>query len=131
MRVLYPSRKGGKSFNIGINRAKRIAHAHDARDQLAVLANIGPGYPRQHAHHQELVRQRHKYYGDAYEEAQREKDRQFAELVARCNAKEAQREQTERLRQATPVAGDPSGGDQEAGGSGGAVPNAAPGPDHI
>ena len=106
MRVLYPSRKGGKSFNIGINRAKRIAHAHDARDQLAVLANIGPGYPRQHAHHQELVRQRHKYYGDRYEQA-------------------------ERLRQAAPQPRDPSGGDPQAGGSGGAVPDAAAGPDHV
>lgn len=64
MRVIYPSRKGGKPMRIGMNYAKRVAHSADRRDQLAVQAQIGFGLPRQHNHHQQLVRQRHAYYKD-------------------------------------------------------------------
>ena len=70
--TIYASQKGGKPLMIGMNRAKRLARAHDRRDQLAVLAQIGPGMPRQRSHHQQLVRQRHKYYRDRYEESRRE-----------------------------------------------------------
>jgi hypothetical protein len=55
-------------MNIGINRAKRIARAADRRDQLAVLKTLGPGLPRQHVHHQILVKQRHRYYLDSIPE---------------------------------------------------------------
>lgn len=51
-----------KPLNIGMNHAKRVARSADRRDQLAVLRELGPGYPRQHNHHQELVRLRHAYY---------------------------------------------------------------------
>lgn len=63
-RVVYPAKKGSKPMFIGMNRAKRIARSADERDQLAVLKTLGPGLPRQHSHHQELVRQRHRYYRD-------------------------------------------------------------------
>jgi hypothetical protein len=68
MRIVYQSRKGGKPFNVGMNRAKRVAKAADKRDQTQVQATLGFGLPRQHTHHQELVRRRHRYYreqGDA------------------------------------------------------------------
>src|SRR5580658_8204818 len=68
MRVTYPSRKGGKPLNIGMNRAKRVARSADKRDQLAVLKELGPNLPRQHSHHQQLVKQRHQYYGDVHDE---------------------------------------------------------------
>jgi hypothetical protein len=68
MKVMYPSRKGGKSLNIGMNRAKQVAIAADRRDRLAVLKKLGSGLPRQHWHHQQLVNQRHAYYGDVYDE---------------------------------------------------------------
>jgi len=58
VRYIYESRKGGSPMNVGINRAKLIARAADERDQLAVLKTLGPGLPRQHGHHQALVRQR-------------------------------------------------------------------------
>ena len=62
MRVIYPSPKGGKPLNIRMNYAKRVARLADRRDQLAVQKEFGFGLPRQHTHHQELVRQRHAYY---------------------------------------------------------------------
>jgi hypothetical protein len=65
MRVIYASKKGGKPLNLGINQAKRVARSADKRDQAVVLETLGPGLPRQHAHHQELVRQRHRYYRDS------------------------------------------------------------------
>lgn len=65
-RMVYPTGSGAKPLRIGMNAAKRIARSADRRDQLAVLAELGPGYPRQHSHHQALVRQRHAYYGDVY-----------------------------------------------------------------
>ena len=72
MRVLYASKKGGKPFRLGMNAAKRIAKSADQRDQLAVLRELGPGYPRQCSHHQTLVRQRHQYYADLYAEVESE-----------------------------------------------------------
>jgi hypothetical protein len=45
-----------------MNYAKRVARLADRRDQLAVQKEFGFGLPRQHTHHQELVRQRHAYY---------------------------------------------------------------------
>lgn len=68
MRVIYASRKGGKPMRIGVNQAKRIARSADKRDQLIVLAKLGPGLPREHSHHQQLVRSRHRYYHDQHEE---------------------------------------------------------------
>jgi hypothetical protein len=68
MRFIYISHEGGKPFNIGMNRAKRLARRSDKQDQRAVLKAIGPGLPRQHGHHQELVRARHKYYHEQHEE---------------------------------------------------------------
>jgi len=62
MRYIYVSKKDGKPLNIGMNRAKRVARAADKRDQARVLEELGPGLPRQHHFHQELVRQRHAYY---------------------------------------------------------------------
>jgi hypothetical protein len=62
VRYVYVSKPGGKPLNIGINAAKRLARTADQRDQQQVLAAFGPGLPRQHARHQELVRQRHRYY---------------------------------------------------------------------
>lgn len=106
MRVIYASRKGGKPFNIGINHAKRIAHGHDKRDQLKVQQTLGYGLPRQHEHHQQLVRQRHAYYGDVYE-------------------------QTVRVREAAQIARDQGPADQAAGDDAGAVPDAAPGADTV
>jgi hypothetical protein len=68
MRVIYSSKKGGKPLNIGINKAKRIARDADRRDQLIVLAKLGPGLPREHSHHQQLVRSRHRYYHERHSE---------------------------------------------------------------
>jgi hypothetical protein len=73
MRVLYASQKGSKPLNFGMNRAKRVARLADRRDQLAVLRELGPGLPRQHSHHQELVRQRHRYYAEVGAEIDRER----------------------------------------------------------
>lgn len=56
----------GTPYNVGMNRAKRIARAADRRDTLAVRANLGPGFPRQHEHHKELVAIRHRYYHDLH-----------------------------------------------------------------
>jgi hypothetical protein len=67
-RVIYRSKKGGKPLSIGINRAKRVARRADERDQLAVLKQLGPGLPRQHEHHQQLVLSRHRYYHEQHEE---------------------------------------------------------------
>ena len=75
VRLLYPSTKGGKPLNIGMNRAKRVARSSDRRDQITVQRQLGPGLPRQHGAHQALVRRRHEYYGDVYEEEQRERAR--------------------------------------------------------
>lgn len=68
MRYIYVSKKGGKPMNIGMNQAKRVAHHADRRDQAIVLARLGPGLPRQHSHHQQLVLSRHRYYHDQHEE---------------------------------------------------------------
>jgi hypothetical protein len=62
MHYIYVSKKGGKPLNIGINQAKRVARSADRRDQLKVLAELGPGLPRQRSRHQELVRRRHRHY---------------------------------------------------------------------
>jgi hypothetical protein len=62
VRYIYVSKPGGKPLNIGMNAAKRLARIADQRDQQQVLAALGSGLPRQHARHQELVRQRHQYY---------------------------------------------------------------------
>src|SRR5271165_5613505 len=67
-RRIYASRKGGKPMDIGMNQAKRVARSADKRDQLAVLATLGTGLPRQHEHHQRLVLSRHRYYHDQHEE---------------------------------------------------------------
>jgi len=68
MRYIYVSKKGGKPLNIGINRTKRVARRADRIDQLAVLRQLGPGLPRQHSHHQQLVRSRHRYYHEQHAE---------------------------------------------------------------
>jgi hypothetical protein len=68
MRYIYVSTKGGKPLNIGINRAKRVARSADRRDQAAVVGSFGGGLPRQHIHHQELVRARHRYYHEQQDE---------------------------------------------------------------
>ena len=64
MRYVYISKKGGQSLNIGVNRAKRVARSADKRDQLQVLKTLGTGLPRQHSHHQQLVRSRHRSQSD-------------------------------------------------------------------
>ncbi|HWX31176.1 MAG TPA: hypothetical protein VNZ53_27525 [Steroidobacteraceae bacterium] len=110
MRTVYPAAKGSKPMRIGMNLAKRVARRADERDQVAVLRELGSGYPRQHSHHQELVRQRHAYYGDVYEQDQRDRE-------------------ARRIREAAPVTGNPSGGDPQAGDVDGAVPDAAAGTD--
>jgi hypothetical protein len=68
VRYLYVSQKGGKPYSVGMNRAKRVARYADRRDQLAVLAELGPGLPRQHGRHQELVQFRHRYYHEQHNE---------------------------------------------------------------
>ena len=68
MRYIYISEKGGKPFNIGMNRAKRVARTADERDQATVLKTLGPGLPRQHSHHQQLVRSQHRYYHEQHDE---------------------------------------------------------------
>lgn len=67
-RYIYVSKPGGKPMNIGMNQAKRVARSADKRDQLAVLKQLGPGFPRQHEHHQQLVLSRHRYYHEQHEE---------------------------------------------------------------
>jgi hypothetical protein len=67
-RVIYASRRGGKPLNIGMNQAKRVARSADKRDQAMVLKILGPGLPRQHEHHQQLVRSRHRYYHEQHDE---------------------------------------------------------------
>jgi hypothetical protein len=62
VRYIYISKPGGKPLNIGMNAAKRVARIADQRDQQKILTVLGVGLPRQHAYHQELVRQRHQYY---------------------------------------------------------------------
>jgi hypothetical protein len=68
MRYIYTSGKGSKPMNIGMNKAKRQARRLDKQDQAAVLKNLGPGFPRQHGFHQELVRSRHRYYHEQHQE---------------------------------------------------------------
>jgi hypothetical protein len=68
MRYVYVSKKGGKPLNIGVNKAKRIACRADKRDQVTVLSTLGTALPRQHSHHQQLVRSRHRYYHEQHEE---------------------------------------------------------------
>jgi hypothetical protein len=68
MRYIYVSSKGSKPMNIGMNKAKRIARSADQRDQATVLKTLGPGLPRQHSHHQQLVRSRHRYYHEQHQE---------------------------------------------------------------
>jgi hypothetical protein len=65
MRLIYLSKKGGKPMRIGMNHAKRVARSADERDQLAVLRTLGPGLPRQHRNHQQLIHQRHRYYQES------------------------------------------------------------------
>jgi len=67
-RVVYASRKGGKTLNIGMNAAKRRAHRLDKQDRAKVVKMLGAGLPMQSAHHQELVRSRHRYYHEQHEE---------------------------------------------------------------
>lgn len=71
MRYIYISQKGSKPMNIGMNQAKRVARSADRRDQVTVLATLGTGLPRQHSHHQQLVRSRHRYYHEAHDEGAR------------------------------------------------------------
>ena len=120
MRMIYPTNKGSKPLRFGMNYAKRVARSADLRDQLAVQRELGPGLPRQHSHHQNLVKQRHAYYGDVYEEVQRERERYEAGLVERA---------LETIRAFTQVAGDAGGSDPEAGDAGEPVPDVALGPD--
>jgi hypothetical protein len=61
----HPTTGPRKPLNIGMNRAKRVARAADRRDTRAVQKEFGPGFPRQIAHHQELVMRRHRYYREA------------------------------------------------------------------
>jgi hypothetical protein len=67
MRYIYESHKGGKPMNLGINRAKRLARTMDRRDRLMILAHLG-SMPKQDRLHQELVKQRHRYYLDSIPE---------------------------------------------------------------
>jgi hypothetical protein len=60
--------KGGKPLNIGMNQAKRVARSADRLEQLLVQRAFGPGHPRQHRNHQQLVRARHSYYHGQHEE---------------------------------------------------------------
>ena len=99
-RVLYASHPGGRPLRIGMNHAKRLARAWDKRDQQAVLREMGPGYPRQHSHHQQLVKQRHAAIGERYD----------AYVAAKTGR-------------------DQGRGNQAAGDTVGAVPDAAPGTD--
>lgn len=62
MRYIYVSKKGGKPLDIGMNRAKRVAHRSDAQDRARVVKLLGTGLPMQAIHHQQLVRSRHRYY---------------------------------------------------------------------
>jgi hypothetical protein len=78
MRYIYISRAGGKPLAIGMNQAKRVAHSADRRDQLSVLKTLGTGLPRQHSHHQQLVRSRHRYYHEQHEEFVRERSKAAA-----------------------------------------------------
>ncbi len=71
MRYIYVSKTGGKPMNIGMNRAKRVAHAANKRDQTQVQKTLGFGLPRQHEHHQQLVTSRHHYYHEQHEESSR------------------------------------------------------------
>jgi hypothetical protein len=75
MRYVYISKKGGKPMNIGMNAAKRVARSADKREQLIVLKTLGPGLPRQHGNHQQLVRSRHRYYHEQHEEFVRGQNR--------------------------------------------------------
>lgn len=72
-RLIYHAEKNGKPLNVGMNHAKRIARRMDQRDQVAVQKELGTGLPQQRHHHQELVKQRHAYYADRYEETCRER----------------------------------------------------------
>jgi hypothetical protein len=45
-----------------MNAAKRRAHRLDKQDRAKVVQMLGAGLPMQSAHHQELVRSRHRYY---------------------------------------------------------------------
>jgi hypothetical protein len=68
MRIVYASKKGGKPLNIGMNRAKRVAHYADERDRALVVKSLGGGLPTESRHHQELVQRRHRYYHDQHSE---------------------------------------------------------------
>jgi Mg-chelatase subunit ChlD len=68
VRYIYVSAKGGKPLNIGMNKAKRIAHRSDKQDRVTILLAFGAGMPNQPMHHQELVRARHRYYHEQHEE---------------------------------------------------------------
>jgi hypothetical protein len=75
MRYSYVSKKGGKPFDIGVNKAKRRAHRLDKQDRAKVVKLLGTGLPMQSIHHQELVRSRHRYYHDQHEEFVRSQSR--------------------------------------------------------
>lgn len=65
-RLIYHSERGGKPLNVGMNHAKRVARAADRRDTRTVQREFGPGFPKQIANHQQLVKHRHAYYHDQY-----------------------------------------------------------------
>lgn len=68
MRYIYVSSKGSKPMNIGMNKAKRIAHRSDKQDRLKIIQVLGAGMPKNDIHHSELVRSRHRYYHEQHEE---------------------------------------------------------------
>jgi hypothetical protein len=68
MRYIYVSKKGSKPLNIGVNKAKRIAHRADKQDRAKVVKLLGTGLPMQAKHHQQLMRSRHRYYHEQHEE---------------------------------------------------------------
>jgi hypothetical protein len=68
MRYVYHSQRGGKPLDIGMNQAKRVARRADQRDQALVVKTLSGGLPREHSHHQQLVRSRHRYYHEQHEE---------------------------------------------------------------
>lgn len=75
MRYIYVSKKGGKPMNIGMNQAKRIARRSDKQDRAKIVEVLGAGMPKNGIHHSELVRSRHRYYREQYEEGVREQER--------------------------------------------------------
>jgi hypothetical protein len=68
VRYIYVSDPGAKPLNIGMNKAKRIAHRADKADRAMTIKVLGVGLPKLHNHHQALVRSRHRYYHEQHEE---------------------------------------------------------------